>query len=267
MCMRAWIVVWAMWFAGVAYAEGEFRPSEVPPLLVGESSPSEILNYFDARELGSSAAIAYVACRETSRTAFPEFDEEQADRFCDCFADTMRANVRAGRDRALLPAQGQRCYDQRPLAAASRPSVSTASIVANYQRCIGDHGSEVPAAYVEALCGCAIDAWIAGLSTPRSAEADVVRCDAVVTYIARTGRAPTRRQFAGIRVLGSEHARQRRYSDVELPASPTSSGFIPYEGNGRGPTLCTDGQWSHSSGRGTCSHHGGVAGSRKHRRK
>ena len=41
---------------------------------------------------------------------------------------------------------------------------------------------------------------------------------------------------------------------------------IPYEGNGGGPTLCADGEASGSSGRGTCSHHGGVAGHghRKH---
>lgn len=35
--------------------------------------------------------------------------------------------------------------------------------------------------------------------------------------------------------------------------------FIPYQGNGLGPTLCNDGSISHSAGRGTCSHHGGIA--------
>ena len=35
--------------------------------------------------------------------------------------------------------------------------------------------------------------------------------------------------------------------------------FIPYPGNGGGPTLCRDGTYSNSSGRGTCSHHGGIA--------
>ena len=35
--------------------------------------------------------------------------------------------------------------------------------------------------------------------------------------------------------------------------------FIPYPGNGGGPTRCRDGSYSHSSGRGTCSHHGGIA--------
>lgn len=35
--------------------------------------------------------------------------------------------------------------------------------------------------------------------------------------------------------------------------------FIPYAGNGGGPTLCRDGTYSRSSGRGTCSQHGGIA--------
>lgn len=47
---------------------------------------------------------------------------------------------------------------------------------------------------------------------------------------------------------------------VQLPAyDPQVGPFIPYEGNGGGPTLCADGMWSHSSGSGTCSHHGGEA--------
>jgi hypothetical protein len=45
------------------------------------------------------------------------------------------------------------------------------------------------------------------------------------------------------------------------PVAPT----ILYPGNGGGPTICGDGSISGSSGRGTCSHHGGVAGGR-HRR-
>ena len=45
-----------------------------------------------------------------------------------------------------------------------------------------------------------------------------------------------------------------------LPPGPGPTlNFIPYAGNGGGPTLCRDGSWSHSSGRGTCSHHGGIA--------
>lgn len=41
------------------------------------------------------------------------------------------------------------------------------------------------------------------------------------------------------------------------PKSPPV--YIPYPGNGGGPTLCSDGSTSHSSGSGTCSHHGGIA--------
>ena len=49
-------------------------------------------------------------------------------------------------------------------------------------------------------------------------------------------------------------------ADDEPTRVPSTGKFIPYAGNGRGPTLCADGMWSHSSGRGTCSHHGGVGG-------
>ena len=40
--------------------------------------------------------------------------------------------------------------------------------------------------------------------------------------------------------------------------APPAPRFIPYPGNGLGPTPCADGTWSHSAGRGTCSHHGGI---------
>lgn len=49
--------------------------------------------------------------------------------------------------------------------------------------------------------------------------------------------------------------------EATSPAAPN----IPYPGNGGGPTLCSDGSISGSSGRGTCSHHGGVAGGRRGR--
>ena len=54
-----------------------------------------------------------------------------------------------------------------------------------------------------------------------------------------------------------QEAAERRASARVAPVS--TGNFIPYAGNGRGPTLCADGSWSHSSGRGTCSHHGGIA--------
>ena len=58
-----------------------------------------------------------------------------------------------------------------------------------------------------------------------------------------------------------EVAEEQRRARAEAAASAVSPGaFIPYAGNGGGPTPCADGTWSHSSGRGTCSHHGGIAG-------
>jgi uncharacterized membrane protein YgcG len=52
---------------------------------------------------------------------------------------------------------------------------------------------------------------------------------------------------------------------VAVRSVTSTGGFIPYAGNGGGPTLCADGMMSHSSGRGTCSHHGGVSGGSSHR--
>jgi hypothetical protein len=46
------------------------------------------------------------------------------------------------------------------------------------------------------------------------------------------------------------------------PTDVTPTRTIPYPGNGGGPTLCSDGSVSGSSGGGTCSHHGGIAGGR-----
>jgi len=56
-----------------------------------------------------------------------------------------------------------------------------------------------------------------------------------------------------------EEAEERR-ARAETASAISPGAFIPYAGNGGGPTPCADGTWSHSSGRGTCSHHGGIAG-------
>lgn len=50
---------------------------------------------------------------------------------------------------------------------------------------------------------------------------------------------------------------RRDYSGGGASVTPRGQ-YIPYEGNGGGPTPCADGTWSHSSGSGTCSHHGGI---------
>jgi hypothetical protein len=65
--------------------------------------------------------------------------------------------------------------------------------------------------------------------------------------------------------LSAAQAVRARLEAAEARAATESAGtgageFIPYAGNGGGPTMCSDGSLSHSSGRGTCSHHGGIAG-------
>jgi uncharacterized membrane protein YgcG len=64
--------------------------------------------------------------------------------------------------------------------------------------------------------------------------------------------------LAGETVITRLRAREAR--EYEASNVAEQGGFIAYEGNGGGPTLCSDGMYSHSSGRGTCSHHGGVSG-------
>lgn len=66
--------------------------------------------------------------------------------------------------------------------------------------------------------------------------------------------------MAGDQLFARLREAEDRAARVPPPvAVPGPGEFIPYKGNGRGPTLCRDNTWSHSSGRGTCSHHGGIA--------
>ena len=45
-----------------------------------------------------------------------------------------------------------------------------------------------------------------------------------------------------------------------ITPSPLYSSSSPYDGGSSGGSTCADGTHSSSTGRGTCSHHGGVAG-------
>jgi hypothetical protein len=50
-----------------------------------------------------------------------------------------------------------------------------------------------------------------------------------------------------------------RPTSTPVPApAPATGPTLVYPGNGGGPTTCSDGSISHSSGRGTCSGHGGI---------
>jgi hypothetical protein len=265
--MRSWVAICAVLVASVASAE-ELGYSEVPPLSDGESAPADMPNYFDARELGAATLTAYAACRDTLTSASPGVTELAISDYCGCFADAARSNVRAGRAAVPSDAQSAKCLEV--VQGLSAPPFSnqlvtpTTSIADTFQACLGMMQEGVSGSYSAFVCSCATDAWITGRSSSRKLDDDLARCDAAARYRERTGQNPTRRQFSSTHVARSI-ARGR--SSAPPRAVPPSAGmFIPYEGNGGGPTLCSDGKYSNSSGRGTCSHHGGVAGGRHRRR-
>jgi hypothetical protein len=265
--MRAWIGVCAVLFASNASAEG-FDDSEVPPLADGESAPMDVPNYFDARELGTGALAAYAACRDTLANGSPSLAEATISDYCGCFADAAIINVRAGH--AAVPTEPQVAKCVEVVQGLSAPPLSkqlvtpTASIAETFQACLGAMPEGVSGNYSAFLCSCATDAWITDRASSRKLDDDFARCDAAARYRERTGQNPTRRQFSTIHVARST-ARARSAAHPET-APPSAGMFIPYAGNGGGPTLCSDGMYSHSSGSGTCSHHGGVAGGRHRRR-
>jgi hypothetical protein len=73
-------------------------------------------------------------------------------------------------------------------------------------------------------------------------------------------RERRRQEVLEKRRIAAEEAAERREQAAERrrQAADSERHYIEYEGNGGGPTQCADGSWSHSSGRGTCSHHGGI---------
>ena len=103
--MRAWAAVAA--FLGLVCSASAAPPadSEVPPLADGESAPVDAPNYFDTRELGVATIAALAACQEALASAAPDLDEATQARYCECFADTARSNVRAARPVLLLAPQ------------------------------------------------------------------------------------------------------------------------------------------------------------------
>lgn len=265
--MRAWVAVCAVLFASIASAE-ERDDSEVPPLADGESVPADTPNYFDARELGAGALAAYAACRDVLASDSSDVAERTISDYCGCFADAARINVRAGRAAIPTEPQAAKCVEVVQGLNASPFSkqlvTPTASISETFQACLGAIKEGVSGNYSAFLCSCATDAWITDRANSRKLDDDLARCDAAARYRERTGQNPTRRQFSTIHVARST-ARARSAAPPET-AQPSTGMFIPYAGNGAGPTLCSDGMYSHSSGRGTCSHHGGVAGGRHRRR-
>lgn len=263
--MRAWVAIAAfLVLVGTAAAEQPAN-SEVPPLADSESAPVDALNYFDTRELGVATIAAVEACQEAITSAAPDLDEATRARYCECFADTARSNVRATRPANPTAPQTLRCAEVARSQTASpfwrQFATPTASIASIFDACLADPADGTSATYHGFVCGCATNAWITDRLHPNKLDQDLARCAVAGRYREDTGQNPTLRQFAAIRVLPS-----RARSSPGTPVAPPLPGeFIPYPGNGGGPTLCTDGMYSNSSGRGTCSHHGGISGRRRRR--
>lgn len=115
------------------------------------------------------------------------------------------------------------------------------------------------------------DLALRACSTPAQADLETVEdaCAPLEQYVAdfpqgqhfeavTVALRPARALYA--RLAAADARREGSDEGSGRVATVGTGGFIPYAGNGGGPTLCSDGSMSHSSGRGTCSHHGGVAG-------
>lgn len=258
--MRTWIALWFCLLAGTAAAQTS-DAWQVPPLTAGESAPAELPNYFDARELGAGTLAVQAACQGTIAQVAPNATEAGQTAVCGCLADTARWAVRAGKRAVPTDAQLQRCLEIGASQAASpladRFPIPTATIAQVFQSCMDEISAGSPT-YRGLVCSCATDAWLVHGQDDRRFADDLVHCAAAGRYREDTGRNPTIRQFRATRV--------QQPANGAGATVPSPRMFIPYEGNGRGPTLCRDGMYSHSSGPGTCSHHGGVAGGRHRHR-
>ncbi|HMG22827.1 MAG TPA: hypothetical protein VK607_15945 [Kofleriaceae bacterium] len=229
----------------------------MPPLVDGESPPDEAPNYFDARELGSATLATLGACQGTIARFYPGAADATRTAYCGCFADAARSNVRAGRAVTPTEAQVGQCIaaarTREPSPFARQFAVATASIATAFDACQEATAEGASASYRGFVCSCTTNAWIANRPRIGKLDEDRARCAAAARYWQDTGQPPTTRQFGAIQVG----------SALERTAPGT---FIPYPGNARGPLLCSDGTYSHSSGRGTCSRHGGISSGHRRRR-
>lgn len=176
-------------------------------------------------------------------------------------------------------------YDEREAAAWQRAQLNDcstsvaegacdeqAAYVRRYSE--GPHAVEARAAVVAAADRRAIaldDAAWAGIDPSACtslAKRDVVAIEASCAPLEQYVRAyPLGRHAEAARAtllpakqLVAQLEQQEANREAARVAVGSAGNYIPYAGNGGGPTLCADGMISNSSGRGTCSHHGGVAG-------
>ena len=90
---------------------------------------------------------------------------------------------------------------------------------------------------------------------------NLARCETAARYANNADRNLARRQFGALgRDTSSATAPVGEWL-ATVPQAPAAP-YIGFPGNGLGPSICADGAWSHSSGRGTCSGHGGELGGR-----
>ncbi len=112
--------------------------------------------------------------------------------------------------------------------------------------------------------------WVSTTNDPLSLRANPSSTAPVLAMIPRAAQVESSGassgQFTEISYDGHQGWAASQYlsgdavPDAVVPIERASAPgpFIPYKGNGGGPTTCADGTRSHSSGRGTCSHHGGI---------
>jgi hypothetical protein len=254
-----------------------FETPVVPPLLAGEVPPTDAPNYFDARELGTGSLAAYAACQDGLEQKYPNATDGAVAAVCTCTADLARKHARAGQSAgALSDSEWDKCFmsalnSKGPSPFAAGLSPTTPRIAATFGACFDALPEGYPLTYQGHFCACATDA------APKDAgkaayDDDIRRCDIAARYAANTGRHLTRRQFSllgppsAVRQPSMGQPQATGYAPPVAFQVPQYEGaFIPYPGNGNGPSPCADGMWSNSSGSGACSHHGGLSGGR-HRR-
>jgi hypothetical protein len=262
--MRAWVAAGVILMASAAAAQ-ERRDSGVPPLADGESAPTDVPNYFEARELGSATLAVVATCEGTIARAYPNAAVATRTAYCRCFADATRWNAGAGHAASPTEAQVGKCLEVTRTQASSpfarQFAIPTTSIADAFHACMEATAEAVSTSYRAFMCGCATNAWIADRLQESKLDDDIARCAAAGHYREDTRQNPTVRQFGAILVSRS----LERTGPGGRPDRPLPATFIPYPGNGGGPTRCRDGTYSHSSGSGTCSHHGGISSGR-HRR-